>query len=61
MKYVKTPVSKRSLFSWVLSSNIKLQILLLLIIVITVFARVLPLEMQKKIINEAINLRKIDL
>ena len=61
MKYVKTPVSKRSLFSWVLSSNIKLQILLLLIIAITVVARVLPLEMQKKIINEAINLRKIDL
>jgi ABC-type multidrug transport system fused ATPase/permease subunit len=61
MKYVKTPVSNRSLFSWVLSSNIKLQILLLLIIAITVFARVLPLEMQKKIINEAINLRKIDL
>jgi ABC-type multidrug transport system fused ATPase/permease subunit len=61
MKDVKTPVSKRSLFSWVLTSNIKLQILLLLIIAITVFARVLPLEMQKKIINEAINLRKIDL
>lgn len=55
------PVTERSLFSWVLSSNIKLQIALLLIILITVAARVVPLEMQKKIINEAIFLKKHEL
>ncbi len=53
------PIVKRSLFSWVGSSNMKLQILLLFIITITVFARVLPLEMQKRIINEAIKLGNV--
>ncbi len=55
------PVNERTLLSWIRDSNIKLQVFLFIIIVITVFARVLPLEMQKKIINEAIFLRKIDL
>jgi ABC-type multidrug transport system fused ATPase/permease subunit len=54
------PIVKRSLFSWIFAGNLKLQLLLLLIIVVMVFARVLPLEMQKRIINEAINLRDID-
>jgi hypothetical protein len=35
-------------------SNLKLQILLFLVILVTVFARVVPLEMQKRIVNEAI-------
>ena len=61
MEKNKPPVVKRSLFSWIFSGNVKLQILLVLIIVIMIVARVLPLEMQKRIINEAINLRKIDL
>ena len=61
MEKAKTPIYKRSLFSWVFSGNIKLQVLLLIIVIVTVFARVLPLEMQKRIVNEAINLRKIDL
>jgi len=61
MGNVKTPVVKRSLFSWILPDNIKLQVLLLFIITITVFTRVFPLEMQKRIVNEAINLRKVDL
>ncbi len=39
----------------------KLQGILLVVIVITVGARVLPLEMQKKIINHAIGLKKLDL
>ncbi|MGD8761099.1 MAG: ABC transporter ATP-binding protein/permease [Desulfobacteraceae bacterium] len=56
-----TPVVKRSLFSWILAGNLKLQLLLLLVIIVMVFARVLPLEMQKRIVNEAINLRSIDL
>ncbi len=55
------PVTQRSLFSWVLSGNLKLQLLLVVVIMVTVFARVVPLEMQKRIVNQAINLRKMDL
>ncbi len=55
------PVVKRSLFSWIFPGNLKLQLLLLLIIAVMVFARVLPLEMQKRVVNEAINLRNVDL
>ena len=54
-------ITRRPLLWWVKSSNLKLQILLLLIILITVGARVVPLEMQKRIVNEAIRLRQIDL
>lgn len=61
MGNIKTPVTKRSVFSWILPGNIKLQVLIVFIIAVTVFARVFPLEMQKRIINEAINLRKVDL
>ena len=61
MAKVNPPVVKRSLFSWILPGNFKLQIVLLLIIVAMVFAKVLPLEMQKRIVNEAIKLRSIDL
>lgn len=61
MKKPNLPVSKRSLFSWVRTSSLKLQGLLVVVIAITVFARVVPLEMQKRIVNEAIFLRKIDL
>jgi ABC-type multidrug transport system fused ATPase/permease subunit len=61
MKKADIPVVKRSLFSWVFAGNVKLQITLLFIIVVMIFARVLPLEMQKRIVNEAINLRSIDL
>ena len=57
----QTPVVKRSLFSWVLTSNLKLQGFLVFIILITVIARVIPLEMQKRVVNEAINLQKVDL
>jgi len=55
------PVVKRSIYSWVFAGNLKLQLVLLGIIAVTVATRVLPLEMQKRIVNEAINLRKIDL
>jgi ABC-type bacteriocin/lantibiotic exporter with double-glycine peptidase domain len=55
------PIVKRSLYSWILPGNLKLQLLLLIIILAMVFARVLPLEMQKRIVNEAIKLRSIDL
>ena len=61
MRKTETPVVKRSLPSWIRSSNLKLQALLLLLILITVFARVLPLEMQKRIVNEAIRFGEIQL
>ncbi|MFH1942773.1 MAG: ABC transporter ATP-binding protein, partial [bacterium] len=55
------PIYKRSLFSWIFFGNLKIQVLLVGIVLITVFTRVLPLEMQKRIVNQAINLKKIDL
>jgi ABC-type multidrug transport system fused ATPase/permease subunit len=54
-------IYQRSLFSWVLTSNLKLQILLMAVIMVTVAVRVFPLEMQKKIINEAIGGQRVDL
>jgi ABC-type multidrug transport system fused ATPase/permease subunit len=55
------PIVKRSLFSWIFAGNLKYQILLLIVIIVMVGARVLPLEMQKRVINEAIKLRNLDL
>ncbi|WP_028579664.1 ABC transporter ATP-binding protein/permease [Desulfogranum japonicum] len=57
----KRKVTKRSLFSWVLYRHRGLQLLLLLIIGVSLFCRVFPLEMQKRIINQAIYLKKVDL
>jgi ABC-type multidrug transport system fused ATPase/permease subunit len=58
---IPSRLTQRTLFSWVWTSNLKLQGILLVVIVVTVGARVLPLEMQKKIINQAIGLKKLDL
>lgn len=55
------PVVKRSLFAWIFPGNMHLQILVMVTISVTVAARVLPLEMQKRIVNEAISLRKTDM
>ena len=49
-----TPVIERSLFSWVLSGKRSYQLLLLLAIVAIVFLRVLPLEIQKRIVNDVL-------
>ena len=59
----KPPLSvvKRSIYSWIFGSNTKLQLVVLALIAVTVLARVLPLEMQKRIVNEAIRLREVDL
>lgn len=54
-------ITKRSLFYWVKTSNLKLQSLLLFIIAVNIAARVFPLEMQKRIVNLAIGLGKVDL
>ena len=51
MEKADIPVVERSLFSWIFPGNVKLQVSLLLIIAVMVFARVLPLEMQKRIVN----------
>ena len=61
MEKSELPIVKRSLFSWIFDGNVKLQIMLLVIIVGMVFARVLPLEMQRVIINEAVKLGNIEL
>ena len=53
-------LTKRPLFYWIKKRYRALQVVLLLIIVISLFFRVYPLEMQRKIINIAINLRLVD-
>jgi ABC-type multidrug transport system fused ATPase/permease subunit len=54
MERTERLVSKRPLSSWILASGLKLQALLLVIILIMVPVGVLPLELQKRIVNEAI-------
>ena len=54
------PVTQKSLFFWAFHNNLKWQLLLLLLIAIMVIARVIPLEMQKRIVNEAIVLKLFD-
>lgn len=56
----RLPVTRKSLFFWAFKGNLKIQSLLLLLIIGMVFFRVIPLEMQKRIINEAIVLQKLD-
>ncbi|MFT5726171.1 MAG: ABC-type multidrug transport system fused ATPase/permease subunit [Desulforhopalus sp.] len=62
MKEIKPTqrVTQKSLFHWVFSGNVKLQFVLLVVIILIVFARVLPLEMQKRIINDSIALKNFD-
>lgn len=52
-------ITKTSLYSWVLFRNLHLQLIVVGIIVVTVVMRVLPLEMQKRIINEAIGMKDL--
>ncbi len=53
------PVTKRSMYYWVWHRNAKWQIILMAVIVVTVATRVFPLEMQKRIINEAIGQKNL--
>ena len=53
-------LTERPLFFWARKRFRGLQVVLLAIFVIGLFFRVYPLEMQRKIINIAINLRMID-
>lgn len=50
----ETEVTELPLTHWAFSGNVKLQLILLVIVIGVVFARVLPLEMQKRIVNDAI-------
>lgn len=50
-------ITRRPMFYWILRRHRPLQFLLLAIILVSLFFRVFPLEMQKRIINEAIHLR----
>lgn len=53
-------VTKKPLFSWVREHCRGLQLLLFLMILVTVFLRVFPLEMQKRIVNVAIQSRNLN-
>jgi ABC-type multidrug transport system fused ATPase/permease subunit len=57
----RTSIVKKPLISWVLLSNLKIKLLLLLAAIVTVLIRVIPLEMQKRIVNQAISLKAFDL
>ncbi len=61
MAKAHTLVVDKPLISWIFAKNKKFQLLLIISAIISVFANVLPLEMQKRIVDEAINLRKINL
>ncbi len=54
-------ITKKPLFYWVFHKYRGLQFFLLFLIVLSLFFKVYPLEMQRKIINVAINLKKLDL
>jgi ABC-type multidrug transport system fused ATPase/permease subunit len=59
-KEIDTRVTRRSLFYWASAGNFKLQLILVVVILLVVIARVLPLEMQKRIINDSIALKNLD-
>jgi hypothetical protein len=61
MKKAKHPIVKKPLLVWVFRGNQKLKLLLLLTVVVTVIIRVIPLELQKRIVNQAINLKAFEL
>jgi ABC-type multidrug transport system fused ATPase/permease subunit len=54
-------ITKRPLIYWVKTSSVKLQVLLLGVIGVNIVAKVFPLQMQRKIVNEAIGQKKINL
>jgi ABC-type multidrug transport system fused ATPase/permease subunit len=54
-------ITKKPLFWWAMHRYRGLQILLFLLILVTIFFRVFPLEMQKRIVNSAIAFKKTDI
>jgi ABC-type multidrug transport system fused ATPase/permease subunit len=61
MAKMHSRIVRKPLTSWIISQNRWLQFLLVITAIIAVFANVLPLEMQKRIVNDAINLHKFNL
>ncbi|THB68892.1 MAG: ABC transporter ATP-binding protein, partial [Spirochaetaceae bacterium] len=61
MSTMSSRIIERPLKSWIISQNKWLQFILVMTAILAVFANVLPLELQKRIVNDAINLRKFDL
>ena len=61
MEELKTTIVKKSLVSWIVTGNYKTKLLLLLTVFLTVFIRIIPLEMQKRIVNQAISLNAFDM
>ena len=61
MKNPRTSIVKKSLVSWILKGNYKLKLFLLLAAVVTVLIRIIPLEMQKRIVNQAISKNSLSL
>ncbi len=55
------PIVKRSLFSWVLKGKLWPQVLLVIVILLIVVLRVLPLEIQKRIVNDVLALKNTSL
>ncbi|MBW1975086.1 MAG: ABC transporter ATP-binding protein/permease [Deltaproteobacteria bacterium] len=53
-------ITERSLTSWIFKKYLGLQLLLACLIIVTIFFRVLPLEMQKRIINIAIGMKSLN-
>jgi len=54
-------VTKRSLYYWILHRHYRIQLFLFLIIVVSLLFRVVPLEMQKRIVNQAVILKDYQL
>ncbi len=55
------PIVKKSMLSWIFAGNHKLKLFLILTVLVVVLIRIIPLEMQKRIVNQAINLKAFDL
>ncbi len=60
MQNHSTSIVKKSLLSWIVGGHAKLKIWLLITAVVSVLIRIIPLEMQKRIVNQAISLKAFD-
>jgi ABC-type bacteriocin/lantibiotic exporter with double-glycine peptidase domain len=61
MEKSETLIVKKSLLTWVYRGNPRLKLLLVITVIATVFVRIVPLEMQKRIVNQAIQLKAFEL
>jgi len=61
MKKSETLIVKKPLLSWIFRGNRKLKLLLVMTVFVTIFVRIVPLEMQKRIVNQAIQLKAFEL